>query len=415
MRVSVVRAYAKLTYQCAWVITYYPAIFFASLLRVSSGKKEKLLPGIHTSRSHHLEILPPSLAHLEFDSVAVGEKAVRLGLRGCKHIADSSEELEPLKTMAREDLFSIPKVLGAINRSKFNVSAATSLAYAGLFDEHRKAIGLSRSGVVAWIRDLYEWFKKSKDKAESLLRWETRVKERADAEARKARGEWTKGERLPAVLKRPECPPMPDPLSYVSIEEDPLYEAFMEFDILGTSITRQLGDVTKKNPYIRTISQVLRDVEVLASTSGPGYAKKKKVKVSATVAGFVSSFMEKRTTEKKRRCDFVLEDDTGALRLSVSTRVYEECSEVFRGKLKHGTYAVVSITCSPNDTESGFLARVTSLRTYDLTDESVRATLTRAEAYENQSVKTLEKAEEFLTVGLSKHYRFENMTFTPEA
>lgn len=403
-------AYAKLTYQCAWVITYYPAIFFASLLRVSAGKKEKLLPGIHTSRSHGLEILPPSLAHLEIDSVAVGEGAVRLGLRGCKHIAGSSEELEPLKKMAPSDLLSIPKVLAAINRSKFNVAAATSLAYAGLFDDHRKVVGLTRSGLVLWIRDLYEWFKKGKEKASALLRWEERFKERADAEARKARGEWAKGERLPALLKRPECPPMPDPLSYVHVEADPLYEAFMEFDILGTSISRGLRAITKLSPYVRNIASVMREVESKAEVA----SKPRKVKVPAVLAGFVSSFVEKRTNEKKLRCDFVLEDDTGALRLSVSTKVYEECAETFRGKLKHGTYAVVSITASPNDTESGVLARVSCLRVYDLTDPDVRSALTRAEAYENHDVKTLVEPSEFLTVGPSKHYRLRNTTFTPE-
>jgi DNA polymerase III subunit alpha len=54
-------AYALITYQTAYLKAHYPIEFMAALLTTESGSTDNVVKYIHESRSHGIEVLPPSL------------------------------------------------------------------------------------------------------------------------------------------------------------------------------------------------------------------------------------------------------------------------------------------------------------------------------------------------------------------
>src|SRR6185437_1065491 len=86
-------AYGVLTYQTAYLKTYYPAEFMAALMTTEMDNTEKITKYINDSRSHGIPVLPPdanfsqkrfSVEKLEKDGKQV--KGVRFGLEAIKGV-----------------------------------------------------------------------------------------------------------------------------------------------------------------------------------------------------------------------------------------------------------------------------------------------------------------------------------------
>src|ERR1700686_1000074 len=79
-------AYSVLSYQTAWLKSYYPAEFMAALLSSEIGDTDKVVQYINEARELELEVLPPDVNESGFKFTVVGERRIRFGLGAIKNV-----------------------------------------------------------------------------------------------------------------------------------------------------------------------------------------------------------------------------------------------------------------------------------------------------------------------------------------
>jgi DNA polymerase-3 subunit alpha len=85
-------AYSVLSYQTAWLKTYYPAEFMAALLSSEIGSTDKVVQYINEARELGLEVLPPDVNESGFKFTVVGEKRIRFGLGAVRNVGRGAIE-----------------------------------------------------------------------------------------------------------------------------------------------------------------------------------------------------------------------------------------------------------------------------------------------------------------------------------
>lgn len=96
-------AYAYLAYQCAYLKTYYPAEFMASVLTSEIGKPEKLLEYINEIKGIGIKILPPDVNYSDI-VFTVEENKIRYALNGIKGVGETAS-YNIIKARVREKKF----------------------------------------------------------------------------------------------------------------------------------------------------------------------------------------------------------------------------------------------------------------------------------------------------------------------
>ncbi|HEY7682654.1 MAG TPA: DNA polymerase III subunit alpha [Gemmatimonadales bacterium] len=79
-------AYSILSYQTAWLKTYYPAEFMAALLSSEIGSTDKVVQYIAEARELGLEVLPPDVNESGFKFTVTGDRRIRFGLGAVRHV-----------------------------------------------------------------------------------------------------------------------------------------------------------------------------------------------------------------------------------------------------------------------------------------------------------------------------------------
>lgn len=79
-------AYSMLAFQTAWLKTYYPEEFFASLLSSEIGNTDKVVQYINDARGFGIQVLPPSVNESGFTFTVIGDKQIRFGLGAIKNV-----------------------------------------------------------------------------------------------------------------------------------------------------------------------------------------------------------------------------------------------------------------------------------------------------------------------------------------
>lgn len=83
-------AYAMVAYRTAWLKTYHPAEFFASLMNSFLGYAEKITEYIHTCRKSSIPLWPPdinkSTGRFGVEQDGNGQKGVRFGLAAVRNV-----------------------------------------------------------------------------------------------------------------------------------------------------------------------------------------------------------------------------------------------------------------------------------------------------------------------------------------
>jgi DNA polymerase-3 subunit alpha len=83
-------AYSVLSYQTAWLKTYYPAEFMAALLSSEIGDTDRVVQCINEARELGLEVLPPDVDESGFKFTVVGERRIRFGLGAVKNVGEGA-------------------------------------------------------------------------------------------------------------------------------------------------------------------------------------------------------------------------------------------------------------------------------------------------------------------------------------
>lgn len=136
-------AYALVSYQTAWLKTYYPAPFMAAVMSSDMQNTDKVVIFIEECRQMKLKVLLPDVNLSEFKFTVGPNQEVVYGLGAVKGVGEGPVEaiMEARKQGAFKDLFDFCKRVGA---KKLNKRVLESLVRSGAVD----ALGPNRA--VLW-------------------------------------------------------------------------------------------------------------------------------------------------------------------------------------------------------------------------------------------------------------------------
>ena len=139
-------AYAMVTFQTAWLKTYYPNEFMAALLTSDKDNMDKVVRYIDEVKRMGIELSPPDICDslLEFSAISKDDKEVILfGLGAIKGVGSAAIESMLLERMENGDYASLEDFVNRIEPSKVNKRVIESIIKAGGFDRYghsRKAL-----------------------------------------------------------------------------------------------------------------------------------------------------------------------------------------------------------------------------------------------------------------------------------
>ncbi|TEY00918.1 DNA polymerase III subunit alpha [Campylobacter sp. US33a] len=131
-------AYALITFQTAYLKTYYPSEFMAALLTSEENKVEKVAVYIEEMKRMDIKLLPPNInkAQREFSAIELenGKDGIIYGLGAIKSVGipavTNIMEIRP-----KEGFKDLDDFLNKINPAKINKKTLENLIKVGAFDE----------------------------------------------------------------------------------------------------------------------------------------------------------------------------------------------------------------------------------------------------------------------------------------
>jgi len=155
-------AYAMVTFQTAWLKTYYPNEFMAALLTSDKDNTDKVVRYIDEVKRMGIELSPPDVndSYLEFSAITKDEKDIILfGLGALKGVGEAAVE-SIIQTREEDGEFtSIENFVNRIDPSKVNKRFVESSIKSGGFDR----FGFSRKALLDQIELIVETAKKESD------------------------------------------------------------------------------------------------------------------------------------------------------------------------------------------------------------------------------------------------------------
>ena len=155
-------AYAMVTFQTAWLKTYYPNEFMSALLTSDKDNTEKVVRYIDEVKRMGIELSPPDVndSYLEFSAITKDEKDIILfGLGAIKGVGSAAVE-SIIQTREEDGEFtSIENFVNRIDPSKVNKRFVESSIKSGGFDR----FGYSRKALLDQLDLLVETAKKASD------------------------------------------------------------------------------------------------------------------------------------------------------------------------------------------------------------------------------------------------------------
>ena len=154
-------AYGVLTYQTAYLKTYYPAEFMAALMTTEMHDTDKITKYIGDARAHHIPILPPDVNH-SHNSFSVEKvenpkgivKGIRFGLEAIKGVGGIAVDAM-IEARETGGLFkSVMDFARRVSTRKVNKKVLEALTTAGAFDSISE---VNRPSLLASIEGLLEF------------------------------------------------------------------------------------------------------------------------------------------------------------------------------------------------------------------------------------------------------------------
>src|SRR6185437_5967891 len=130
-------AYAVLTYQTAYLKTYYPAEFMAALMTTEMDNTDKITKYIGDARAHQMSVLPPDVNYSQkrfsVERSEQNKKAIRFGLEAIKGVGGAAVDAI-LEARAGGSFKNVLDFCRRVPTRKVNKKVLESLTLAGSFD-----------------------------------------------------------------------------------------------------------------------------------------------------------------------------------------------------------------------------------------------------------------------------------------
>src|SRR6266576_3984221 len=126
-------AYSILSYQTAWMKTYYAPAFMAALLSSEIANTDKVVQYINEAREIGLEVLAPDVNESGFKFTVVGDRRIRFGLGAIKNVGEGAIA-SILAGRSRERYRSLVELCDRIDLRLCNKRVIEALIDAGACD-----------------------------------------------------------------------------------------------------------------------------------------------------------------------------------------------------------------------------------------------------------------------------------------
>ena len=142
-------AYALLSYQTAWLKTYYPSFFMAAALSADMEHTDKIVILIDECNKLGIDILPPDINLSDYAFTVDNDLKIRYGLGAVKGVGKKAVENLVMERTNGKTFENIYDFCLKVDGQKCNKKACEALITAGAFD----SIGDHRAEILAELRD----------------------------------------------------------------------------------------------------------------------------------------------------------------------------------------------------------------------------------------------------------------------
>jgi DNA polymerase-3 subunit alpha len=285
-------SYAFISYQTAYLKTYYAVEYMASLLTTIMGNNDKVALYIKECRNMNIKILPPDINQSLVNFTVVEGKAIRFGLAAVKNVGEKAIKSIIEERKRNSNFISLLDFCQRVDLRVANKRVIESLIKCGAFD----SIGARRSQLLA-VLDISlkngQEYQKSKRSGQTSI---FDLFEKNSTEKNIANHQ----DRLPDLLEFPKNELLA-----------------MEKEMLGLYISYH-----PLNDYKEKLKKIINST----STELANHSDKSRV----VLAGVVNSFKRKGTKNGNLMAFITLEDLEGTVEIIAFPKVFEKCKEIVK-------------------------------------------------------------------------------------
>ncbi|NBO36980.1 DNA polymerase III subunit alpha [bacterium] len=147
-------AYAYVTFQTAFLKTYYPTEFMAAIMSCDLDNTDKIVSYVRDCKRMQITLLPPSVNSAEFEFTIPSPMTIQFGLGAIKGLGKGIIDLITAEREKNGTFETVPEFIARLDPRKINKKVLESLIKSGAFDE----IATNRAELLAnsdhWLRSI---------------------------------------------------------------------------------------------------------------------------------------------------------------------------------------------------------------------------------------------------------------------
>jgi DNA polymerase III subunit alpha len=330
-------AYGWVTYQTAWLKTYYPTEFMSAIMTCDLDNTDKIVGYVRDCKRMKIKILAPCVNHSRYEFSIPEEKVIQFGLGAVKGLGSGIINMI-VHERERDGIFlTVPEFIARIDARKLNKKVMESLIKAGAFD----TIASNRAELLAnsdsWLRTIakeaereentgYDIFGDFDVSNKKLIHQNKIITNSTPSKRIKNKFEFFPL-ALPTLVKTENCPKrIINHLVAIQVKETKPWnyqeQLSHEFFTLGFYMTGHPADILR--PDLKELSDItLEQVALyLEPENIPDYKKK-----SIKIAGIVTIVSEKKNKEGNAFLVLKIEDGFGELEVTLFSKQYIALTE----------------------------------------------------------------------------------------
>lgn len=147
-------AYAYVTFQTAFLKTYFPTEFMAAIMSCDLDNTDKIVGYVRDCKRLNINLLPPSVNSAEFEFTIPAPMTIQFGLGAIKGLGKGIIDLITAERERNGTFETVPEFIARLDPRKINKKVIESLIKAGAFDE----IATNRAELLvnsdSWLRSI---------------------------------------------------------------------------------------------------------------------------------------------------------------------------------------------------------------------------------------------------------------------
>lgn len=330
-------AYGWVTYQTAWLKTYYPTEFMTAIMTCDLDNTDKIVGYVRDCKRMKIKIRPPCVNHSRFEFSIPEENVIQFGLGAIKGLGVGIINMIVSEREAGGKFTTVPEFIARLDARKLNKKVMESLIKAGAFE----AIATNRAELLAnsdsWMRTIakeaeredatgYDLFGSFAAEKPTQPLTQSAVVNKKPMQKSKQTFEFCPT-LLPTIIKNDTCSKkILNLLLSVQLKKTKPWnyheQLNNEFATLGFYMSGHPADLLRSD--IKEITEVTLDQTAmhLEPDNIPDY-KRKTIKV----AGIISMVLEKKNKEGNIFLVLKIEDGYGELEVTLFNKQYLALTE----------------------------------------------------------------------------------------